>query len=444
VRDHIFLSYRRSDAGSFAGRLHDHLSVKYPVFRDVSGIAPGEDFRKRLDEALGRCRVLLAVIGDEWLDSRDEHGRRRIENSEDWVRQEISRALARNVPVIPVLVDEARMPRPEDLPEDLKPLADRQAVRIIDAYFADGVRKLTKGIGAPIHWTRWALCAAAMLAFTLVVLAAAAPGPVSKATAIGPSLELTGVTAAESLFDFQQPAATEIHVNSEFSRAQLLPKSARFLGITDAAPGKLEILTADLHRPGDLCRTTFSIRPAADQLDLRVSTERGPAPMFKVVLSRGRLRVSQHTVAADSSRPAQPGCDKEVRVAGHTVRTRQIPVDVAVEAPAEVLLQFPGDGAAGKDEPFPRFVLAGVTIAGMRRVTAGKADREWRGVGGQRMELVEVGVRNGEVEASIEGRIAEAGLGGTKWVFAVLAVGNGLLGLIGWRFNGLPVPGWRH
>src|SRR5262249_42420918 len=62
------------------------------------------------------CDVFLAVIGPNWLDAKDDSGRRRFDNPDDFVTIEIAAALARNIRVIPVLVDGARTPKADRLP----------------------------------------------------------------------------------------------------------------------------------------------------------------------------------------------------------------------------------------------------------------------------------------------------------------------------------------
>jgi hypothetical protein len=132
----IFVSYRREDATGFAGRIKDELERRFgdvEVFRDVDDIASGEDFVERLDGALRDCRVLIAVIGKSWLAAQNAQGTARLHDSDDFVRREISAALAGDVRVIPVLVDGAQMPNEADLPDDLKLLARRQAHELADS-----------------------------------------------------------------------------------------------------------------------------------------------------------------------------------------------------------------------------------------------------------------------------------------------------------------------
>ncbi len=119
----IFISYRRDDSGGRAGRLYDRLIDPFgqgQVFMDVDAIHPGLDFVDVVREAVGSCDALIAIIGREWLGASDGSGRKRLENPEDLVRLEIATALERDIHVIPVLVQGARMPVPPDLPEVLE------------------------------------------------------------------------------------------------------------------------------------------------------------------------------------------------------------------------------------------------------------------------------------------------------------------------------------
>jgi hypothetical protein len=57
----------------------------------------------------------LAMIGPDWLDVRDEHGDRRLDNP-NFVRIEIATALRRNTP-IPILVEGAKVPEADQAAE---------------------------------------------------------------------------------------------------------------------------------------------------------------------------------------------------------------------------------------------------------------------------------------------------------------------------------------
>jgi hypothetical protein len=147
----IFISYRRDDSSDATGRLHDRLEAHFGrenVFMDVDTIPFGVDFREHLHQAVARCDILLAVIGDDWLEARDRQGQRRLDDPRDFVAYEIRAALARNIPVIPVLVGRASMPGDQDLPEGLKGLAYRNAAEVRSGRdFHDHVGRLIRGIG---------------------------------------------------------------------------------------------------------------------------------------------------------------------------------------------------------------------------------------------------------------------------------------------------------
>jgi hypothetical protein len=142
---HIFISYRRDDTAGHAGWLNERLSNHFgqdEVFRDINTLEPGVDFVEAIQREVSTCDVLIAIIGRNWPTITNAAGRPRLENPEDFVRLEISAALARNIRVIPVLVQGALPPRSLDLPDDLKPLARRHAIELSDARWSYDVDKL--------------------------------------------------------------------------------------------------------------------------------------------------------------------------------------------------------------------------------------------------------------------------------------------------------------
>jgi hypothetical protein len=146
----IFISYRRDDSEGEAGRLFDDLVRAFgddSVFMDVAGINPGIDFRKAIDDNVATCGVLLAMIGPQWATIGNSAGTRRLDDENDFVRLEIASALKRDVPVIPVLVHEAKMPGPDQLPANLKDLAFRNSVELTHARWNSDVQLLTKALG---------------------------------------------------------------------------------------------------------------------------------------------------------------------------------------------------------------------------------------------------------------------------------------------------------
>ncbi|MES2098978.1 MAG: CzcE family metal-binding protein [Pseudomonadota bacterium] len=141
----IFISYRRDDTEGHAGRLFEDLRDRFgknAVFMDVTGIEPGRDFRRVIEQQVASCGVLLALIGKNWLSAADASGKRRLDDAADFVRLETASALKRDIPVIPVLVHDAAMPRVEQLPDDLKELAFRNAVELTHARWSSDVQLL--------------------------------------------------------------------------------------------------------------------------------------------------------------------------------------------------------------------------------------------------------------------------------------------------------------
>lgn len=129
----IFISYRRDDATSEAGRLADafrHRFGDHTVFVDTGDMRIGDPWPDALSTALAGSTAVVVVIGPEWILARDEYGRRRIDDPADWVRREVELALGHEKRVLPLLVRHARMPPRHVLPPEVAPLAERQALTI--------------------------------------------------------------------------------------------------------------------------------------------------------------------------------------------------------------------------------------------------------------------------------------------------------------------------
>jgi hypothetical protein len=153
----IFISYRREETAYPAGWLFDRLVEHFgkgQVFKDVDSIELGDDFVEVISRAVGGCDVLLALIGDRWLTATGEDGKRRLDDPEDFVRLEIEAALTRNVRVIPVLVEGARMPRALELPPSMANLAYRQAHELSPARFNSDADRLIKALNRGLAATR--------------------------------------------------------------------------------------------------------------------------------------------------------------------------------------------------------------------------------------------------------------------------------------------------
>jgi hypothetical protein len=116
------------------------------LFMDVDSISLGTNFVKVLGEEIAKCDALLAIIGPGWLDARDEKGNRCLENPDDFVRIEIETALKRGIPVIPILLEGTRVPKADQLPDDLKELALRNGLDVRHASFPEDMERLIHGL----------------------------------------------------------------------------------------------------------------------------------------------------------------------------------------------------------------------------------------------------------------------------------------------------------
>ena len=143
----IFISYRRVDSEGYAGRIYDRLAPHFgadAIFMDVDDIPAGVDFVKFLENEVQSCDVLIALIGRQWLNVKDEHGKRRLDSPKDFVRIEIATALERDIRVIPVLLGGVGMPKAADLPDSLQPLPRRSGLLVYHHSFHTDTNRLIK------------------------------------------------------------------------------------------------------------------------------------------------------------------------------------------------------------------------------------------------------------------------------------------------------------
>ena len=147
----IFISYRRADSKYVVDRIRDRLIAAYgedAVFRDIESIPIGLNFSDVLDEATSTCNVMLVVIGSQWASITDAQGNKRLFDPNDFTRIEVETGLAhKEILVIPVLVMNAAMPGPKDIPESLGDLLFRNAISVRnDPDFNPDVQRLLQGI----------------------------------------------------------------------------------------------------------------------------------------------------------------------------------------------------------------------------------------------------------------------------------------------------------
>lgn len=154
----IFVSYRKSDARFGAAAVYELLTHRFGkerIFLDNQSMLPGSIYPQRLREALNSVRVLLVLIGPNWLAiDPTSPNRFLIQHENDWVRHEIRNAVARCITIVPVLLDGASLPGADELPEDVRPLVHRQFVEVRHRYLGADIKRLADVIDELLVDTR--------------------------------------------------------------------------------------------------------------------------------------------------------------------------------------------------------------------------------------------------------------------------------------------------
>jgi hypothetical protein len=92
----IFISYRREDSSAAVSSLIGKLQEKFgknAIFADNASIVPGELWPDQIRKALEQSKIVLAIIGPNWLcKEKDDLNQIRICSEGDWVRKEIETA----------------------------------------------------------------------------------------------------------------------------------------------------------------------------------------------------------------------------------------------------------------------------------------------------------------------------------------------------------------
>jgi len=144
----LFISYRRQDSGDHVDRLCELLQERLPdaeIFRDISGISIGQGWLEKLELAIKKADIVLAIIGMGWA-GKDESGMRRLDERNDVLRRELTLALKEDVKIIPVLVNDASMPKREDVPSELRAIAQTQAFSLRHSSFNEDLQELASGL----------------------------------------------------------------------------------------------------------------------------------------------------------------------------------------------------------------------------------------------------------------------------------------------------------
>jgi len=191
----VFICYRRAEAEYAAGALGRELRAHFgedQVFRDKEDIGGGEAWKQKVMTAIGRESALLMLIGPRWLETRDATGKRRIDDPADPIRMELHDALRDGAAIIPVLLENASMPAADELPPELAPLAEHNALKLHDSdwqYNLDRILLTLEKAGfkpvpgraaggtghaaaqqPPTRWSAKAVVGAVLVGFTLVGL----------------------------------------------------------------------------------------------------------------------------------------------------------------------------------------------------------------------------------------------------------------------------------
>jgi hypothetical protein len=179
MTENVFINYRRQTESGLAGRIYDSLRRELPgisMFMDVDKLNPGDDFEQGLERSLASCKVLLALVGPDWLTQKNGAGVCRLDDPQDFVRRELRTALSKNVRIIPVLVNGARMPDTSELPDDIKGFGKRQAMEIRHERYNADVRDLAQALAAVVPGARATTRKYAKLGVAALALAAVAAG----------------------------------------------------------------------------------------------------------------------------------------------------------------------------------------------------------------------------------------------------------------------------
>jgi hypothetical protein len=349
----VFISYRRDDSPGHAGRVFDRVRARFGadgVFMDVAAIDAGADFVDAIEGAVGACDVLLAIIGPQWVGAADSAGRKRLDDPNDFIRLEVAGALKRSVRVVPVLVDDARLPAAADLPDDLQPLLRRNAIELRDARWDADITQLIASLerivqrsqdaSRPDARPRGRLRAfAALAAVVLSVGAAALFGP--RACATAPTGSVTGAAPppSEQRANTSPPAAqgaADVAAStpppespSARGGGAVAPKPAA--AIPDVVGRSLPDARETLRRAGvDVARVLYrdDRTKAADvvlvQSDARTSAGSPPAVVLTAV-ARAAVVVHHRPEDADLARRLLGALAATGATAGLAVRTLEMP-----------------------------------------------------------------------------------------------------------------------
>ena len=179
----IVICYRREDTVDSTGRLHkdlklhfnrpfrNHLKRRVVLVRDFDNIPAAVDYESYIKKEIETSVAILAVIGNDWLRvTNPQTGQRRIDDPDDSLRKELTTALSLSKPIIPVLMEKARMPGKEALPDALKDLATMNAREVYDPEWDAGVERLINDLETILRKSGWVSIGGAAVALGALAL----------------------------------------------------------------------------------------------------------------------------------------------------------------------------------------------------------------------------------------------------------------------------------
>lgn len=167
----VFINYRGADSNYAARLLYDRLQPLFgqQVFFDEKSIQPGDDYVLELLRNVRESKVLLAVIGPNWL-ARDSDGMRRIDDERDWIRRELATAYECGVRVIPVFTEGANPEDLVDLPRDISRLRTAQGLRLPLHHADDDLAKICSTVAKHVSARRRRRVALALVLAALLLI----------------------------------------------------------------------------------------------------------------------------------------------------------------------------------------------------------------------------------------------------------------------------------
>jgi hypothetical protein len=289
------------------------------IFRDIEDIPPGVEFNAYINDAVGSCDVLIALIGPRWLTVTDRNGRRLLDDPKDFTRVEILTALKRNVRVIPALVGGADIPDIDELPDDLKPLARRQAYELSDTRWVDDCRKLADVL-RPILKPRGSLRTKVAAVVLIALLAGTAYG-------------------VKLWYDYRESAAREKAERERFAQEEAAKKAAEAVALEKAKEEVRERAAADDER-----------RKAEQAAQTRAAEE-----------ARHKAEQAAEARTAEEERRK---AEEAARARAAEEERRRVEAQQAREAMRLVRTSFrlPGDGVPNNNQSIGPFCCTGETL----------------------------------------------------------------------------------